>query len=270
MSSDYAQGLELLIRVKEQVCSEPDEPSICETDTTKSSNYAQALELLTRVQEQVNDIKLEAMKDRINIQKLYAFGQNWDLLRMALNAASEAADKAVTARDQQFARHRTYAHVYVRTGQLRNRHADACLSQFRYVTALSDHTRALGQYHESELLSLANIRDHYEEALGPQAHVIPSHQTFLDTLGRDIEALKRTQGLEVVYIRWIQSRAAADLKQQATRFHLTSKRLHVRRRRAEKACKRDMYLRIKMKQHVKEHEHLKRVILNVQRTIQAL
>ena len=235
-----------------------------------SSHHAQGLELLARVQELFNDIKLEATEHHLAVQNCHAFGHEWDSLRLALICTGEAADKAVAASEQQRIRYRTYAHKLIRSIHVRKRQANTCLSHFRHVTSLSNHARAVRQFHGSELLSLKNLQDHYEEALGPQAHMVHPHQTFLDTLGRKIQAVKRTQGLEMVYIRWIQSRAAADLTQQAENFHITCKRLDVRKRRAGESCRRANHLQKKVAQCIKEYEHLEMEVLNLQRAIEDL
>ena len=235
-----------------------------------SSHYAQGLEILARVQELVNDIKLDATEHHLAVQKRHAFRHEWDSLRLALICTGEAADKAVAASNQQGTRYRTYARKLIRSINVRNRQVNACLSHFRYVTSLSNHARAVRQYHESELLSLKNFQDHYEETLGPQAHMVYPHQTFLDTLGRNIQAVKRTQGLEMVYIRWIQSRAAAHLTQQAKNFHLTCRRLDVRKRRADESCRRANHLPKKVAQCITEYEHLEMEMLNLQRAIKVL
>ncbi|KAF6218506.1 hypothetical protein HO133_005855 [Letharia lupina] len=214
------------------------------------SPYAQGLDLLARVQDQVKDIKHDAIERRVTVQRWYTLGQTWNLLRMALIATGEAADDAVAASHQQRARYGTYAH--------------------RYVTALSDHARAVSQHHESELISLDNLQEHYTEALGPEAHVVHTNQTFLNTLDRNIEAIKRRQGLEMVYIRWVQLRASADLTQQAENFHSVCSRLNVRKRRADEACRRANHLQRQVFQRVKQYEHLEMEVRNVREAIQAL
>ena len=234
------------------------------------SPYAQGLDLLARVQDQVKDIKHDAIERRVTVQRWYTLGQTWNLLRMALIATGEAADDAVAASHQQRARYGTYAHRYIRGGEFRIRHANACLGHFRYVTALSDHARAVSQHHESELISLGNLQEHYTEALGPEAHVVHTNQTFLNTLDRNIEAIKRRQGLEMVYIRWVQLRASADLTQQAENFHSVWSRLNVRKRRADEACRRANHFQRQVFQRVKQYEHLEMEVRNVREAIQAL
>ncbi|CAD6582865.1 MAG: hypothetical protein ASARMPREDX12_001105 [Alectoria sarmentosa] len=235
-----------------------------------SSQYTQGLEFLNRVQEKLNDIKPETRDPSVTVEKWNSLGQEWNFLRMAVITTGEAADKAVIASRQQSARHRVDESISIHSYALRTKQANACLSHFRYVTALSNHTRAMRQHHESELLSLGNLQNHYKEDLGPQAHIVQPHQTFLDTLGRNIEAVKRTQGLEMVCMRWNQSRAAADLTQQAKNFHLTGKRLDVRKKRADKASRRAYRLRKSVAKCVKEYDHLETEVLKVQRAIQAL
>ena len=241
-----------------------------DTKLIMSSHYTRGLELLARVQRMVNEIKLDPMEYHIAVQKCHAFGYVWDALKMALIGTGEAADNAVTASNQQRARHRAYARELIRCSEVRNTQVNACISHFRYVTALSKHARGLRHYHESELLSLKNLRDYYEEALGPQAHIVDTHQTFLDTLGRQIETVERTQRLEMVYMRWIQSRAAAELTQQAKNFHLTCKRLEFRKRRANKEHRRAIHLQKKVAQNLTEYEHLESEVLLVQRAVKAL
>lgn len=250
--------------------SKPFRPSNYDAKLIMSSHYVRGLELLARVQGMVNDIKLDPMEYHIAVQKCHAFGRAWDALKMALIGTGEAADNAVAASNQQRARHRAYARELMRCSEVRTTQANACLSHFRYVTALSKHARGLRQYHESELLSLKNLQDYYEEASGPQAHIVDTHQTFLDTLGRKIETVKRTHGLEMVYIRWIQSRAAADLTRQAKNFHLTCKRLEVRKRRATKEHRRAIQFQKTVAQRLTEYEHLEMEVLLVQRAVQAL
>ena len=100
--------------------------------------------------------------------------------------------------------------------------------------------------------------------------MVHAHQTFLDSLSRNIEAVNRSQGLEMIYIRWCQLRATADLTKQAKRFHLTRKRLDLRKKRADRACSGANHLREEMAQCVREYEHLETEVLNVQRAIQDL
>ena len=71
-------------------------------------------------------------------------------------------------------------------------------------------------------------------------------------------------------MRWNQLKAAADLTQQAKNFHLTGKRLNVRKKRADKACRRAYRLRKTVAKCVKEYDHLETEVLKVQRAIQAL
>ena len=235
-----------------------------------SSDYAKSLELLAQVEEQVNGIRIDAIKNRINIQRLYAFGQNWDLLRVALTAAREVAEKAKVASKKQCARHRDYARKASRFRKLRSIQAKTCLSHFRYVTALSNHARALRRYQDTELIALGNLDDYYKDVLVPHADVVESHQRFLDTLNCRFEAVKRNQKLNMVYVRWVRIQAIADLKRHAKSFHLTVRRLKIRKRRADDASRRAGKLQRKMAQRVREYEYLQREVLKVQRVMQAL
>ena len=235
-----------------------------------SSDYAQSLELLAQVEEQVDGVRIDATKNRINIQRLYAFGQNWDLLRVALTATREVAEKAKAASKKQSARYRVYANKASRSDKLRSIHAKICLSHFRYVTALSNHARALRRYQDTELISLGNLDDYYKEISVPHADVVQSHQRYLDTLNCHIEAVKLSQKLDMIYVRWVQIQAAADLKEHAKNFHLMVRRLKFCKRRADDASRRAGLLRRKMAQRVREYEYLKREVLKVQRILQAL
>ena len=234
------------------------------------SHYAQSLELLTRVQEQINDIMTDAMTNCVTIQSWYALGRKWNSLKMALVATGQETDETVTASKQQRARYRTYANTAMHWGELRTTQANSCLAHFRYVTVLAHKARILKRHHESELLSWETLREHYEGDLGPHAHVVRPHQTFLDKLSCNIEAGKRKQGLKMVYIRWVQLRAAADLTQQAKNFHLTRKQLKVRKRRADEARRQAYQLQEEATQRVKEYEHLEKEVQKVQSAIQAL
>ena len=234
------------------------------------SHYAQGLELLTRVQEQIDDMMTDAMNQRVTVQSWYVLGRNWNSLKMALVATGQTSDKMVNASKQERARYRTYANTAIHWVDLRNIQANSCLAHFRYVSALSQNARIVKQHHESELLSWENLREHYERDLGPDAHVVHPHQTFLSTLSRNIEAARRNQGLKMVYIRWVQIRAAADLTRQAKNFHLTRKQLEVRKRRADGARGRAYQLQEEATQRVKEYEHLEKEVLEVQSAIQAL
>ena len=189
---------------------------------------------------------------------------------MALIATGEAADKAKIASKLQRARCRIHINMSHRSGGLRARQANACLSQFRYVTALSQNARAMRHIHEAELLSWGNFQTHYQESLGPQAHMVRPHQTFLDSLGLKVEAVRWHQGLDMVCIRWMQLRAAADLTQYAKNFHLTCQRLDVQKRRVDKARRRANHLKQIMVQCVSDYERLEAEVLAVQGAIQAL
>ena len=235
-----------------------------------SSKYAQSLDLLAQVEEQVNGLRIDITKNRINIQRLYAFGQNWDLLRVALTATREVAEKAKAASKKQCARYRDYAHKASRSDKLRSIQAKICLSHFRYVTALSNHARALRRYQDTELISLENLDDYYKDVSVPHADVVESHQRFLDALSCRLEVVKRNQKLDMIYVRWVQIRATADLKTQAKNFHLMVERLKICKRRADDACRRAGKLQRKMAQRVREYEYFKREVLKVQRIMQAL
>ena len=235
-----------------------------------SSDYAQSLELLAQVEQQVDGIRIDATKDRINIQRLYAFGQNWDLLRVALTAIREVAEKAKAASKEQCARSRYHAHKASRSGKLRSRQATICLSHFRYVTAISNHARALRRYQDTELISLGNLNDYYEDISVPHADVIESHQRFLDAFNCHLEAVKLNQKLDMIYIRWIQIQATADLKKHAKNFHLMVERLKICERRADDASRRADELQRTLAQRVREYEYLKSEVLKVQRIMQAL
>ena len=235
-----------------------------------SSDYAQVLELLARVEEQVHGIRIDAAKNRINIQRLYAFGQNWDLLRVALTATREVADRAKAASEKQSARYRGYAHKASRSGKLCSIQAQTCLSHFRYVTALSNHARALRRYQDLELISLGNLDDYYKDISVPHADVVESHQRFLDTLNCRLEAVKRNQKLDMIYVSWVHIHATAHLKKNAKIFHRMVKRLKICKRRADDASRRAVKLQSKMAQRVREYEYLKREVLKVQRIMQAL
>ena len=235
-----------------------------------SSDYAQSLELLAQVEAQVDVIRIDATKNRINIQRLYAFGQNWDLLRVALTATREVAERAKAASKKQCARYRGYALKASRSGKLRSIQAQTCLNHFRYVTALSNHARALRWYQDTELISLGNLDDYYKEISVPHADVVESHQRFLDTLNCRLEAVKRNQKLDMIYVRWVHIQATADLKKHAKNVHLMVKRLKISKRRADDASRRAIKLQRKMAQRIREYEYLKREVLKVQRIMQAL
>lgn len=235
-----------------------------------STLYAQSLELLTRVQEHVDIINLDSIKSRITVQKWYALSQDWYLLRDAVIAMSEAEEKAAVALQQHRDLFYLYANEYNQTGRIRVWLADACLKFFRYVTELSHHARLVRRDHESDMLSSENFRDHYEDALGPQAHTIRSHQTFLDVIAINLRIKKRNQALEMVYVRWVHLRAAADLRRYARDFHSTRRRLEVWRRRGNRASVRLIHLNRVVDRGTKEFTHLKRETVKVQRAIQAL
>lgn len=234
------------------------------------SHHAQGLELLVRIKQQLNETKSDGREHQVAVLKRDAFRQTWDSLTTALIATAEVADNAVAASKHQRAKWQSYAHELTRIGRLRTRQANACLARFRYVTALSNHLRAVGGYHKSELVSLENLRRHYEQALGPQTDLVRNHQTFLDNLGRKIEAVERTQGLQIVCIRWIQLRAKAVLKEEARRFHLACKGVSRWERRAEKARRRAYRLQKIATRSVKDYGHLETEFLKVKKAIESL
>lgn len=235
-----------------------------------SSHYAQGLEFLARLWEQVNDIKPDAVEHSVAVEQWNALEQTWKPLRTTFIATADVADEAMIASKRQRARHRIYIHKLIRADDLRTWHANACINHFKYVTYLSNHARTVRQQHASELVSLGNFQDHYEEALGSQTHTVRSHQIFLDTLGRNIEAWKLSHGLEIVCIRWNQLRAGANLKQAAKEFHLACKRLSIVKESADKAYRRATQVQKKEAQRTKEYELLEAKVIDVQRAIKAL
>ena len=234
------------------------------------SEYTEGLELLSRIQEQINEIKSDAESRGISIQKLYTLGQAWNSLKTALAATCEAAGKAVTVSKQQRARHRAYTARYMHSDELRVRQGNNCLAQFRYVTTLSHDARVVRHHHESALTYWTNLQAHYEGALDPQAAAVPAHQSDLDSLSHYIEDVKLHQRLEMIYIRWLQLRATANLARIGKNFHLIRERLDVREKRAEKAERRAHQLWKEAAQYVREYEHLKTEVAGVQRAIEAL
>ena len=244
--------------------------AISKTSTIMSSTYTQSLELLARVQEQINDLKPEVQKHCATVQKWYALSENWNSLRKALLRAGIAADKAISATKRKRLQYQIHTNMVGLSERLRTALADGCLRQFRYVTALSEHALTVTQHHGSALLSATNVRSHYEGALGIHSDVVRAHQRFLDDLGRKIEEMKRNHRLENVYIRWIRLRAAADLRQQAGRFHLTCKRLETQKVRVDEARKRVMDLRIEATQRIEEYRYLETEVLEASRAIEAL
>lgn len=235
-----------------------------------SSPYVEGFTLLVQLQEQLNEIKLKTIDHRITVQTYYALSQTWNSLATALVATGNVADKAATASSQQRAQSLTEVQRFIRNGKIRKNQADACLQQFRHVTALSNRAQALKQRHEAELLSLTNLRTYYEEALGPQAHMIHPNRTFLDYLNRKLEKLKWKQGLEMIHIRWVKMRASADLVQQSNKIRLTCRRLRVLGARAYEARARYKRLQKRTNRRVGEYEHLEREVLNVRRAIMGL
>lgn len=224
-----------------------------------SSPYAQGLELLARIQEQLSDIK-----PRMTVQRLFAISENWNALKMAVIATGEVADKAVTASKQQNARHNYHANTVIYSGENRKKLAEACLDHFRYVTALSDHARAMKTHHDSVLLPWVNVQAYHEGALGPHAHVVPAHRKFLDDLERKIETIKRSQRLEIIYIRWLRLKAAANLAHQAEVFHFTCKRITYEEARAEKARRLADDLQKERCKLAREYERLESAMLGLE------
>lgn len=215
-------------------------------------------------------MKPDAMSHRVTVQKWYGLGQDWHSLSMALIATGEAADKAVNVSSQQRARYRAHANRFVRCSELRNEQVNACLWHFRYVTAVSNRAWALKQQHESELSFWRNLQGHHERALGPQAHMVRSHQTYLDSLRREIENVKRIQSLKIICIRWGHLRAATDLTQQARKFHLTCARLDFWKKRTVNAFRRAYHFQKESNRCIEEYEHLEKGFFEAHRAIQAL
>ena len=237
-----------------------------------SSPYAQALELLARVQEQLRDIKPDALKHRLSVQTWYALSQNWKALGEALVAVGEVADNAVAASEKQrerFFNHWNHDDAALDAEYVRGKLAKASLDHFRYVTALSKHAQTVKQNHE---LELANLQAQYERglALEPHAHLAPAHRNLLDGLERRIEARKRNQPLEVIYIRWLQQNAAANLTKQSQNFHLQCKIVDMRKAAAGRARKRADHLVNEECQRTKDYEHIDREVLFVEMEIDDL
>lgn len=234
-----------------------------------SSPYAQGLETLSLAQKQLNEV-INAPEYHIAEQRWSVLRQTWESLGRTLIATAQATDNAMAASMEQRARYQTHKDRCIRTKHLRTRQAKVCLSGFRYVTALSNHERTVRENHKLELLCLENLRCHYDQALGPRAHMVHNHQTFLDTIGRKIEAVERIHGLEMVFIRWVRMRAAADLTQRAGKFHLLCKRENVLKERADKAGRRAHRLQKVATQGVKDYENLKTEYLNLHKAMQDL
>lgn len=209
----------------------PSEQSIYATTAIMSSTYAHCFPpdalgslILFQVQKQLDGIKSNTKDHRITAQTYYTLGQKWNDLQMALKATSDAADKAAEALNQQRARATTEYRRFMRNYKLQKAHRDTCLKQFKYVTALSKHAWAAQQLHDNNLLGLTNRLTYYEGALAPQTHIIRRHQTWLDTLGRTIETIKRRQDLKMICIRWIRIKATAKLIRHAKNLRLTCDR----------------------------------------------
>ena len=235
-----------------------------------SSSNVEGLELSIRIQKQVSDMEPDVLKHRATVQTWYALSQTWNSLRMALMATAEAADEAVHASKQQRAKYRIYANIAAFSRDFRNALADACLRHFRYVTELSQHAEIVKQIHESELLRWRYRREHYEGALGPHPNMLRPSQSYCDAVSRDLEALKRNQKLQNVYIRWLRLRAAADLKKQAETFHSTCKKLEIQEAKADKERKRAVELRREATRRAKEYKHLEMEVRKAQSAIQFL
>lgn len=228
-----------------------------------SSPYAQGLELLARIQEQLNNIK-----PRMTVQTLFAISENWQALKMAVIATGEVADKAVTASRQQHARYDYHANTAIYSGEDRKKLAGACLDHFRYVTALSDHARAVKTHHSSVLLAWTNFRAYYEGAPGPHAHEVHAHRKFLDDLECKIETIKRSQRLEAIYVRWLRLNATANLARQAEEFHFACKRIEHEKARAEKARRLADDLRKERNKLAREYERLESAMLRLEMDIE--
>ena len=238
--------------------------------TVMTSPYVEGFTLLVQLQKQLNEINFNTMNHRITVQTYYALSQKWNSLTTALIATGEAADQAATASNQQRAQALTEVQRFIRTGKIRMTQANICIRQFRYVTALSNHARAIKQRNEIELLFMTNVKTYYEGALGPQAHMVRSIRTFLDELSCKLEKLRRKQAMEMLYIRWVKLRASADLVQQANKIHLTCQRRRVLAARAYEARTELKRLRRQTERRVGEYEHLEREVLIMRRAIMAL
>lgn len=200
----------------------------------------------------------------MTVQALFAISENWNALKMAVIATGEVADKAVAASRKQNARHDYHANTVIYSGEDRKRKVEACLNHFRYVTALSDHARAIKAHHDSVLLSWVNVQAHYEEALGPRAHVVPANRKLLEDLERKIATIKRSQRLEMIYVRWLRMNATANLTFQAEEFHFTCKRITYEKARAEKARRlADDLLKERVKRG-REYEYLESAMLGME------
>ena len=235
-----------------------------------SSQHARILEILARMQEQINDLKPDITSRRVTIQKYYTLSQTWKSLTAALVETGETADRAVMIYKRQCIIHQTHTNRHIRTGGLRNVQANACIGKFRYVLALSHHLRVVQNIHSSQLESWNNMQDHYEDSLRPQADTVRPHQTFLADLDRNVETMMRSQRLEIIYIRWLQIRARADLERQGKEFQILRKRLDVQKKRVEKECKRATYMRKEAVKCIKEYKWLETEVVGVQKTMEAL
>lgn len=235
-----------------------------------TSPYVEGFMHLVQLQKQLNEINSHTVDHRITVQTYYALSQKWNFLKTALVATGEAADQAAAASNVQRAQSLTEVRRLRRTGRIRTIQADACLRQFRYVSVLSNQARAIKQRHETELLSWTNLKAYYEDALGPQAHMVRSNRTFLDYLSCKLEKLKLKQATKIIYIRWIRMRASANLVQQARRVRLTGRRLRTLGQRAHEARARLKRLQKQTDRRVWEYEHFENEVLNMRRAIMAL
>lgn len=224
-----------------------------------ASPYAQGLELLARIQEQVAD-----MKPRMTVQQWYAISQNWNALKMAVIATGEVADTAVMVSRRQNARYDYQADAVLQSSKHRKIQVDACIKHFRYVTALSDKARTLKTKHESVLHSLMNVQAYYEGALAPDAHVVHNHRRFLDSLERNLEKVKRKQRLQIIALRWVQMNATANLARQAEEFHFTCRKLEIQTTKVENARKLANDLRKERRERVREYERLESAMLGLE------
>ena len=235
-----------------------------------SSSYVQGLELSVQVQKQISDMKPDVLNHRATVQTWYALSQTRKSLRVALMATAEAADEAVHASKQQRQKYRIYANIAAFSRNFRNALADSCLDHFRYVTELSQHAEIVKQNHDSILLRWRYRRESFEGTLGPHPNMVRFHQSHYDAVNRDLEALMRSQKLEIVYVRWLRLRGAAELKKQAERFHLTCRKLEIHTAKADKERKRAVELRTEATQRAKDYKHLEREVMKAQLAIRFL
>lgn len=66
-----------------------------------SSHYAQGLEFLARLWEQVNDIKPDAVEHSVAVEQWNALEQTWKPLRTTFIATADVADEAMIASKRQ-------------------------------------------------------------------------------------------------------------------------------------------------------------------------